>query len=100
MDKILVIEDNNDIQAQMKWALSKEFSVLQASNRKSALRLFEKNIPKVVTLDLGLPPDEDGTEEGFLCLKEILGKALYTKVIVITGNNDREEEWRFINMMW
>jgi len=98
MDKILIIEDNPDIQTQMKWGLSNELTVLQASDRKSALGLFEKNLPRVVTLDLGLPPDEEGTSEGFICLKEIIEKAPHTKVIVITGNNDRENALKAVQL--
>lgn len=98
MEKILVIEDNSDIQTQMKWGLSKELIVLQATERKSALRLFEKNLPKVVSLDLGLPPDEEGTSEGFTSLKEIIAKAPHTKVIVITGNTDRENALKAVQM--
>jgi two-component system NtrC family response regulator len=98
MDKILIIEDDPDIQNQMKWGLSKELTVLQAVDRKSAKRLFEKNLPKVVTLDLGLPPDESGTKEGFACLKDIMDKEPTTKVIVITGNNDRENALKAIQL--
>ena len=98
MEKILVIEDNSDIQTQMKWGLSKELTVLQAAERKSALRLFGKNLPKVVTLDLGLPSDEEGTSEGFACLKELIAKAPHTKVIVITGNTDRENALKAVQM--
>ncbi|MCK5426499.1 MAG: sigma 54-interacting transcriptional regulator, partial [Thermodesulfovibrionia bacterium] len=98
MDKILLIEDNPDIQNQMKWGLLKELVVLQAKDKKSALKLFEKNSPKVVTLDLGIPPDKDGTKEGFACLKEIMEKNPSTKVIVITGNNDRENALKAIQL--
>lgn len=98
MDKILVIEDDIDIQNQMKWGFSKELSVLQATDRNSALKLFEKNSPKVVTLDLGIPPDEHGTQEGFICLKEIMEKNPSTKIIVITGNNDRENALKAIQL--
>ena len=98
MDKILVIEDNPDIQSQMKWGLYEDFMVLQASERKSALHMFEKKPPRVVTLDLGLPPDKDGTSEGFACLKEILDKEPDTKIIVVTGNNDRENALKAVQM--
>jgi two-component system NtrC family response regulator len=98
MDQILLIEDDEDIQTQMKWGLSKQYTVLQASDRTSALRIFNKNRPKVVTLDLGLPPDENGSSEGFYCLDEILKKAPETKVIVVTGNNDRENALKAIQM--
>jgi len=72
--------------------------VLQASERKSALHMFEKKPPRVVTLDLGLPPDKDGTSEGFACLKEILDKEPDTKIIVVTGNNDRENALKAVQM--
>lgn len=98
MDKILVVEDNPDIQTQMKWSLSSELEVLQASDKKTALNLFEKHLPKVVTLDLGLPPDAEGTSEGFGSLKEIISKAPHTKVIVITGNTDRENALKAVQM--
>lgn len=98
MAEVLIIEDNPDIQAQMKWGLSKDFTVLQATDRKSALRLFKKKLPRVVMLDLGLPPDEGGTEEGFICLKKIMEEAPHTKVIVITGNDDRKNALRAIQM--
>lgn len=98
MEKILVVEDNPDIQTQMKWGISSELEVLQASDKKSALSLFEKHQPKVVTLDLGLPPDAEGTSEGFGSLKQILSKAPHTKVIVITGNTDRENALKAVQM--
>jgi two-component system NtrC family response regulator len=98
MKQILVIEDNADIQTQMKWGLSKDFSVIMASNRTSARRVFNKNQPDVVTLDLGLPPDEDGSSEGMACLREILKKVPETKVIVVTGNNERENALKAVSM--
>lgn len=44
----------------------------------------------MVTLDLGLPPDPTNASEGLETLKEILQLAPETKVIVVTGNDDRE----------
>ena len=98
MGKILIVDDNPDIQNQMKWSLSKEYQVLQALNRTEAIQLFDKKQPVVVTLDLGLPPDVDGVSEGLSCLDEILKKAPETKVIIITGNNDRENALKAIQM--
>lgn len=90
MKKILIVDDNHDVQAQLKWGLSKRFDILQAFNRSDAINLFNKNLPPVVTLDLGLPPEENNAREGLACLREILKKAPQTRVIVVTGNNDRE----------
>jgi len=98
MKHILVVEDDADIQTQIKWGLSKEYSVLQAYDRQSALKLFDKHQPKVVTLDLGLPPDENGDSEGFACLREILKKSFGTQVIMVTGNDDRDNALKAIQV--
>jgi two-component system NtrC family response regulator len=51
-----------------------------------------------VTLDLGLPPDPDGVEEGFATLAEILKLKPGTKVIVATGHGARESALKAIGM--
>lgn len=98
MKHVLVVEDDPDIQTQIKWGLSKEYSVHQASDKQSALKMFNKYRPQVVTLDLGLPPEEDGESEGFSCLREILKKSPGTQVIMVTGNDDRENALNAIHM--
>lgn len=96
MEKLLVIDDSDDIRTQLKWGLSKEYAVIPAKNGDESLTLFIKNMPRVATLDLGLPPHENGTEEGFRCLQEMLRHNPATKVIVITGNNQRENALKAI----
>ena len=98
MEKLLIIEDNEDIVAQLKWGLSKDYRILTANDRKTAMSLIRKEKPGAVTLDLGLPPEPDGTEEGFICLKDILEGIPHTKVIVITGNDERESALKAVNM--
>jgi two-component system NtrC family response regulator len=98
MRKILIVEDNQDIQTQLKWGLSKAYEVSQAFNRQDAIKLFNKILPQVVTLDLGLTPDEDDASEGLACLSEMLDKSPETKVIVVTGNNERENALKAIQM--
>ena len=90
MEKLLIVEDNQDISRQLKWGLGKDYNILLAGNGKEAALLFKKNRPKVVVLDLGLPPDADGTGEGFRCLDGILKDDPHAKVIVTTGNRERE----------
>ncbi|MDD3294958.1 MAG: response regulator, partial [Geobacteraceae bacterium] len=57
MDKLLIIDDGEDIRKQMKWGLGKEYEVALAADVEEGLASFHKNRPGVVTLDLGLPPD-------------------------------------------
>jgi two-component system NtrC family response regulator len=89
-DKLLIIEDDEDLRKQMKWGLSKDFEVFTAGDRPSGLEIFMKENPSVVTLDLGLPPDPAGVEEGFHVLSDILEHAPLSKVTVITGRNEKE----------
>jgi two-component system, NtrC family, response regulator len=98
MEKLLSVEDNQEIQKQLKWGLGKDYKIFLAGNVSEALSLFEAHQPKVVTLDLGLPPDADGSVEGFRCLEAIMQQAPKTKVIVLTGNEERESALRAIRM--
>lgn len=88
MCKILVVDDDLGIQKQLKWSLS-DFDVVYAQDRESAITQLRLHEPWVVTLDLGLPPDPANTSEGLKALEEILALAPYTKVIVVTGNNEK-----------
>jgi two-component system NtrC family response regulator len=94
VEKLLIVEDSEDIRKQLKWGLGKDYNLLFARNAREALSVFEKNRPKVVTLDLSLPPRADVPDEGFGCLAGILKLRPDTKVIVITGNSERENALR------
>jgi two-component system NtrC family response regulator len=95
-EKLLIVEDDKEISKQLNWGLGRQYNVFLAHNRREAMSILKKNAPKVMTLDLGLPPHADGTEEGFRCLDEILKDHPYLKVIVITGNEERESCLRAI----
>ncbi len=95
--KLLVIEDDPGLQTQLKWCFE-GYDVIIAGDRETALNEVAKHHPPVVTLDLGLPPDADGTSEGFQALEDILGQAPHTKVIVVTGNNDRQHALQAVSM--
>lgn len=60
--KLLVVEDDQDLRTQMKWALTQYYEVFLAEDRSSAIEILNREKPLVVTLDLGLP---------FLILKEL-----------------------------
>ncbi len=94
--KLLVIEDDPGLQAQLKWAYD-NFEVVIAGDRASALALLRSEAPAVVTLDLGLPPDPDGTSEGFAVLDAIMTLKPDTKVIVASGHGAQESALEAIN---
>lgn len=85
--KLLIIEDDPGLQKQLRWSFD-TYDVLVASDRESALAQVRRHEPAVVTMDLGLPPDPDGSTEGLATLQQILSLAPDTKVIVLTGNQD------------
>jgi two-component system NtrC family response regulator len=95
--KLLIIEDDPGLQTQLRWCFE-GYEVVIAGERETALAELKKNRMPVVTLDLGLPPDADGTSEGFAVLEEILLQAPHTKIIVVTGNNEREHATRSVAM--
>ena len=94
---LLVVEDDEGLQRQLKWAYD-GYKVIGAINRAEAVEALRMHEPAVVTLDLGLPPDPDGTEEGFAALEEILRLKPDTKVIVASGHGARESALKAISM--
>ena len=87
--KLLVVEDDLGLQKQLRWALD-PYEVVFAGNRDAALGQLRRHQPAVVTMDLGLPPEPDSASEGLLLLQQMLAIAADTKVIVLSGNQDRE----------
>lgn len=92
---LLVVEDDEGLQRQLKWAYE-GYRVVVAGDRAAAIEQVRVYEPAVVTLDLGLPPDPDGTAEGFATLTEILALKPDTKVIVASGHGARESALRAI----
>jgi two-component system NtrC family response regulator len=95
--KLLIVEDDPGLQSQLRWSFD-GFDVSVASDREAALVELRRCAPSVVTLDLGLPPDPGGTSEGFRALTDILAVAPGTKVIVLTGHDDRGNAVRAIGL--
>ena len=86
---ILIVEDDAGLQSQMRWAMSNDFVVHVAGDRTEALNIMARHRPALVVLDLGLPPDPDGATEGLAILDSILAEYPGTKIVVASGNEDR-----------
>ena len=95
--KLLIVEDDPGLQSQMRWCFD-NVEVFVADDRESTLSQLRRQEPQVVTLDLGLPPDPGGASEGFFLLQEILALAPLTKVIVVTGRDERENAVKAIGL--
>ena len=94
--KLLIVEDDEGLQAQLKWAYE-DFDVVIVGTREAAIDALRTEEPAVVTLDLGLPPDPDGTSEGFAVLEAIMALKPDTKVIVASGHGARESALRAVD---
>jgi two-component system NtrC family response regulator len=94
---LLIVEDDPALQTQMKWAFD-SYEVAIAADRPSAITQMRRFEPAVVTMDLGLPPRPDDPDEGFRTLQEILAIAPDTKVIVLTGQQDRANALKAVEL--
>jgi len=88
--RLLIIDDDEDIRTQMKWALSPDYDVSFAGDRLAGLQAFRDQQPRVVLLDLGLPPRPADPEEGLAALSELLSHDNLAKVIIISGQGEKE----------
>ncbi|MET0375686.1 MAG: PEP-CTERM-box response regulator transcription factor, partial [Rhizorhabdus sp.] len=93
--RLLIVEDDEGLQKQLRWAYE-DYEVVSATTRQAAIDALRHYDPAVVTLDLGLPPDPDGTTEGFATLDAILALKPDTKIIVASGQGAREGALRAI----
>jgi two-component system NtrC family response regulator len=94
---LLMVEDDRGLQKQMRWSFD-QYEVVFAEDHESAIAALRRCEPAVMTLDLGLPPHTDTTQEGFRILEDVLSLAPATKIIALTGQNDRANAVRAIGM--
>jgi two-component system, NtrC family, response regulator len=88
--KILIVDDDEQIRKQIQWALSDEFSVFAAGDRQGAVDAFRREEISVVLLDLGLPPHPREAIEGLRTLEEMIGLNPLAKIIIVSGNSERQ----------
>lgn len=94
---LLIVEDDPGLQKQLKWSFD-GYEVLVAGDRDAAIAVVRRHEPAVATVDLGLPPDPDGASEGLATLEAILSLAPDTKIIMVTGNQERAHAVRAIGL--
>jgi two-component system NtrC family response regulator len=94
-ERLLIVEDDPGLASQLRWCFE-GYEVLIAGNRAEAIAHVRRHEPPVILQDLGLPPDAEGTKEGFATLREVLELAPSTKIIVVTGHHDRDSAVRAV----
>jgi two-component system, NtrC family, response regulator len=88
--KLLLVEDDEEIRTQMKWALARDYEILLAEDRVSAMETFRSGRPAVVLLDLGLPPHPNSPDEGLAALSELLALDRLAKIVIVTGQGEKD----------
>ena len=96
-EKLLIVEDDPGLRDQLRWCFD-GYEILEAEDRQTALRQLQKHAPAIVLLDLGLPPDSANASEGLQILEQIRTLAPETKIIVVTGNDERQNAVRAVAM--
>ena len=94
---LLIVDDDPGLQQQLRWSFD-DYDVTTAGDRDSAIAAFRRLQPQVMTLDLGLPPNVNSTEEGMAILAAVLGEKPMTKVIVVSGQNEHVHALRAIEL--
>lgn len=87
--KLLIVDDDEEIRTQMKWALAQEYDIVLAGDRAGATEQFKATRPAVVLLDLGLPPNPGTPEEGLATLSELLAVDNQAKIVIVTGQAEK-----------
>ena len=95
--KLLIVEDDPDLRNQLCWCFD-GYETLTAADRESALNLLQRHSPPIVLLDLGLPPDPANASEGLKALEQMKALEPDTKVIVVTGNDERKNALQAVAM--
>ncbi len=96
LPKVLVVDDDERILTQVRWALAGDYTVLTATDRPSALKIFSSEDIPVVLLDLGLPPHPREATEGLRALEEFIAHNPLVKVVIVSGNADRQNAIRAV----
>ncbi|PYL88642.1 MAG: PEP-CTERM-box response regulator transcription factor [Verrucomicrobia bacterium] len=87
---LLLVDDDEAIRTQMKWALTADYEIVFAEDRAGAVENFKKKKPAVTLLDLGLPPRPTDPDEGLATLADLKALDEMTKVIVISGQGEKK----------
>src|SRR5678815_4523032 len=93
---VLIVDDDEDIRTQMKWALSSDYEVVMAEDQPGTVSAFTSHRPSATLLDLGLPPRPNEPEEGLATLASLLRLDPMAKVIIVSGQGDKQNALRAV----
>ena len=92
--KLLIVSVDEEIRAQVKRVLANDHKILIAEDHRQAIETFRAEQPPVVLLDFGMPPAHP--ENGLALLSDLLAVNRRSKIVVITGQDEKESVLRAI----
>ncbi len=95
MDRLLIVDDEEAILKQLKWAFKNDYDIITAVSADEALSAVRQHSPEVMILDLSLT-DDASELEGFEVLESALSIDPQIKVVMITGHDDMENALKSI----
>lgn len=95
---LIILDDDETVRGQMRWAFSRDYEVFEAGSRGEALLIARAGKAPVGIMDLGLPPSPQAPSEGMAAVKDILSANPLFKAIVVTGLDQRDNAMRALDL--
>jgi DNA-binding NtrC family response regulator len=86
--RILMVDEEEDVLAQIRPALEFDYEILTATKEEEARQIFAEKKPAVVTLELSLNKKNPDDVTGLRLLEQFLKRAPSTRVIMITASKE------------
>lgn len=100
MAKILIVDDSSIMRITLKQileSLSHEV-VSEATNGRNAVKMYEKHLPDLVTMDISMPTPDLNALDGIMAVQEIRKINPTAKIIMVTSHGDQEKVLKAIEM--
>lgn len=96
--KILLVDDEVQLLAQMRWVLDADYEIQTATNEEDALNAFSAFYPSVAVVDLCLNRANPLDLGGLRLIDKFLEQQPATRIIVVTGNEDDTNALRAVRL--
>ncbi len=87
---LLIGDDDEILCQQLRWALEEDYVIRLAHAPDQILAICARHTPDLLLLDLNFTKTAADGKEGLALVQKILGKHAPVKIIVMTGNQERE----------
>ncbi len=95
--KLLIVEADSDTLDQLRGCFE-DYDVIAAGDGISAINELRRHEPPVVLYDLDVPEGDNEFDERLVTLREVTSLAPYTKVLAVTGHDDRSNAVRAMGL--